>query len=99
MCLEIIYFIFMYKNDLALNDLQSSICHKTKQDKTRNVELIKKNYDWTEDYIAIPWESRLEKVKSSIEKVNKFLKYIPTYITQMNELIHAGTKLVGDKDR
>ena len=30
MCLEIIYLIYMYKKDLALNDLQWLICHKTK---------------------------------------------------------------------
>ena len=30
MCSEIIYLIYMYKKDLALNELQWSICHKTK---------------------------------------------------------------------
>ena len=30
MCLEIIYSIYMYKKDLALNNLQWLICHKTK---------------------------------------------------------------------
>ena len=30
MCLEIIYLIYMYKEDLALNDLQWLICHETK---------------------------------------------------------------------
>ena len=29
MCLEIIYSIYMYKKDLALDDLQWLICHKT----------------------------------------------------------------------
>ena len=29
-CLEIIYLIYMYKKDLALNNLQWLICHKTK---------------------------------------------------------------------
>ena len=29
-CLEIIYFIYVYKKDLALNNLQWLICHKTK---------------------------------------------------------------------
>ena len=28
-CLEIIYLIYMYKEDLALNNLQWLICHKT----------------------------------------------------------------------
>ena len=31
MCLEIIYLIYMYKKDLALNNLQWLIYHKTKQ--------------------------------------------------------------------
>ena len=30
MCLEIIYLIYMYKNDLVLNNLQWFIYHKTK---------------------------------------------------------------------
>ena len=30
MCLEIIYSIYMYKMDLALNNQQWLICHKTK---------------------------------------------------------------------
>ena len=30
MCLQIIYLIYMYKQDLALNTLQWLICHKTK---------------------------------------------------------------------
>ena len=30
MCLEIIYLIYMYENDLALNNLQRLRCHKTK---------------------------------------------------------------------
>ena len=34
MCLEIIYYYIMYKKDLALNNLQWLICHKTKQNQT-----------------------------------------------------------------
>ena len=30
MCLEIRYFIYIYKKDLALNNLQWLVCHKTK---------------------------------------------------------------------
>ena len=30
MCLEIIYLMYMYKKDLALNNLQWFICHETK---------------------------------------------------------------------
>ena len=33
MCLEIIYLIYMYKKDLALNTLQGLICIKTYQTK------------------------------------------------------------------
>ena len=29
--LQIIYLIYMYKNDYALNNLQELICHKTKK--------------------------------------------------------------------
>ena len=29
MCLEIIYLIYMYKKDLALNNLEWLMCHKT----------------------------------------------------------------------
>ena len=35
MCLEIIYLIYMYKNDLALNNLQSLICHETHPNPTQ----------------------------------------------------------------
>ena len=30
MCLEIIYLIYMYEEDLALSNLEWLICHKTK---------------------------------------------------------------------
>ena len=32
---QIIYFIYMYKEDLALNNLQRLICHKTKPNQTK----------------------------------------------------------------
>ena len=35
MCLEIIYSIYMYEKDLALNNLQWLICHKTKEKKKK----------------------------------------------------------------
>ena len=31
MCLEIMYFVFLYKKDLALNDLRLLICYKINQ--------------------------------------------------------------------
>ena len=36
MCLEIIYLIYMYKEDLALNKLLWLICHKTKPNQTKS---------------------------------------------------------------
>ena len=35
-CLEIIYLIYMYKKDLALNNLQELICHKSKPSPTNS---------------------------------------------------------------
>ena len=34
MCLQIIYLIYMYEEDMALNNLQWFICHKTKPNQT-----------------------------------------------------------------
>ena len=39
MCLEIIYLIYMYKKDLAQNDLQWLICHKTKPNQTSDLDV------------------------------------------------------------
>ena len=39
MCLEIIYLIYMYKKDFALNNLQWLICHKTKPVSTPNGDI------------------------------------------------------------
>ena len=36
MCLEIIYLIYMSKEDLLLNNLQWLICHKTKPKQTKS---------------------------------------------------------------
>ena len=35
MCLQIIYLIYMYKQDLALDNQQWLICHKTKPTQTK----------------------------------------------------------------
>ena len=40
MCLEIIDLIYMYKKDLAINNLQWFICHKNKQNKTVILQLF-----------------------------------------------------------
>ena len=34
-CLEIMYSIYIYKKDLALDNLQWLICHKTKPNQTK----------------------------------------------------------------
>ena len=34
-CLEIIYLVYIFKKDLALNNQQWLLCHKTKQNKTK----------------------------------------------------------------
>ena len=39
MCLEIIYFVYMYKKDFALNNLQWLICHKTTPNQTKSIPL------------------------------------------------------------
>ena len=36
MCLQIIYLIYMYNEDLALNNLQGMICHKAKPNQTKS---------------------------------------------------------------
>ena len=37
MCLEIIYLIYMYKKDLALNNQEWLICYKTKRNQTKSL--------------------------------------------------------------
>ena len=37
MCLEITYLIHLYKKDLALNNLQWLICHKTQVNQILNI--------------------------------------------------------------
>ena len=44
MCLQIIYLIYMYKQDLALNNLQWLICHKTKPKKHK--EFMSLHFDF-----------------------------------------------------
>ena len=57
----------------------------------------KENHDWKEDYINIPKESRLEKVKVETEKVDKLLPNIPMGNIKLDEQIYAGGKLVCDR--
>ena len=39
MCQEIIYLIYVYKKDLALNNLKLLMCHKTKLNQTDKIKL------------------------------------------------------------
>ena len=50
MCLEMIYLIYVYKEDLALNDLQWLKCHKTRPIKT---PLFGRHYPSPEDIIDV----------------------------------------------
>ena len=50
MFLEIIYLICMYKKDLALNNLQWLICHKTKTKPT-------KRYMWAQFPNILAWNN------------------------------------------
>ena len=55
MCLEIIYFTYMYKKDLALNNLHRLICYKTKPNQTKNIpppKKMKENKNWTNIYFT-----------------------------------------------
>ena len=45
MCLQIMYLIYTYKEDLALNNLQWLMCHKTKSNQTQPVDLGFKKLD------------------------------------------------------
>ena len=40
MCLEVIYLIYMYKKDLALNNLQWLICHQIQLKANQNKSYI-----------------------------------------------------------
>ena len=42
-CLQIIYLIYMHKEDLPLNNLQLSICHKTQPNQTNFMDYSLKN--------------------------------------------------------
>ena len=67
------------------------------EDKT-NVELIKKVISEHKTTLPSLRNQDWKKVQVETEKVNKLLKYIPTdNITELNELIYAGAKLVSDK--
>ena len=44
MFLEIIYLIYIYKKDLALNDLQRLLCHKTKPNQMKKKSSSGKYY-------------------------------------------------------
>ena len=68
-----------------------------KEDKL-NVDLIKNKNNWKEATLpSLRNQDWKKKVKISHKKVNKSLTNIPTgNITEINKLVHAGVKLVGD---
>ena len=55
-CLGIIYLIYMYKEDLALNDLQWMMCHKTKSKQTKLY--ISNTYVWRG--FGIKWPRKVD---------------------------------------
>ena len=71
--------------------------HKTNVNGWRQIKcrVHKENNDWKEDYITIPSETKMEKVKVETEKVNKLIP--PVNITELNGLIYAGATQVCDK--
>ena len=58
----------------------------------------KDNHNWRKECIFVTKKSWLKTVKLESEKVNKLLKNIPTdYLTKLNNLIYARTKVFSDK--
>ena len=43
MCLEIIYLIYMYKKDLALNNQEWLLCHKTNLNQNKQLKFLHKD--------------------------------------------------------
>ena len=50
MCFEIIYLIYIDKKDLALNNSQWLVCHKTKPNQSKPI-IVKSNTEYTSDII------------------------------------------------
>ena len=48
------------------------------QEDRKNKRIHKKIHEWTEVYITIPKESRLEKSQVRDRKINKLLQHFPT---------------------
>ena len=63
-----------------------------------NLVLIKNN-DRTESYNLSLKIKILENVGVETKKANEFLQNIPTHITDLNESLNAGAKLINDKIR
>ena len=53
MCLQIVYLIYMYLKDLALNDLQWLMYHKTKPNQTKPNQT--KNLNLNKVFIKMTW--------------------------------------------
>ena len=61
-----------------------------------NLEKLKRNEKKTT--LSSKWNTDLKTVKAETEKINKLLTLISTInITELNELIYAGAKLVCEK--
>ena len=57
MCLEIMYLIYLYKKDLALNNLQGLMCHKTKSNKAKlPTHLWWQNSTWGQVYCWVTYD-------------------------------------------
>ena len=67
MCLQIIYLIYLYKQDLVLNKLQWLICHKIKLDQNKKLEnrlgklKIKRRIE-TNQTTALLWTLKLQEI-------------------------------------
>ena len=46
LCLQIISLIYMYKEDLALNNLQCLICHKSQPDQILSIKYMRIKRIW-----------------------------------------------------
>ena len=74
MCLEIIYFIYLYKKDLTLNKLQWLICHKTKPNQTKpdSIDRLNDGGSCLDDATHTRWKWELDVLWTPI-KDDRFL--------------------------
>ena len=67
--------------------------------RTKNkLRKFKEHYEWTKDYLAITKKHRIENNQDGNGKIDQVLTYISTKnITELNDIIYAGAKLVCEK--